>query len=88
MHGALMVCGTGSDAGKSHVVTGLCRALLRRGVLRAALLGAAARRRGRTLQASGVSFAVTRERQLDRLADLVEDHLDLTAIDRLIQESA
>lgn len=30
--GGLMVCGTSSDAGKSHVTSGLCRALARRGV--------------------------------------------------------
>jgi len=32
LRGALMVCGTASDAGKSHVVAGLCRSLHRRGV--------------------------------------------------------
>ena len=32
MRGASMVCGTTSDAGKSHVVAGLCRVLRRRGV--------------------------------------------------------
>ncbi|MCX7154501.1 MAG: hypothetical protein NT115_18870, partial [Proteobacteria bacterium] len=32
LHGALMVQGTTSDAGKSIVTTGLCRALVRRGI--------------------------------------------------------
>ena len=37
---------------------------------------------------SGLSFAAARENQLDRLADMLEAHLDLTAIDNLIKEGA
>ena len=32
LRGALLVCGTTSDAGKSFVVAGLCRLLARQGV--------------------------------------------------------
>nr|MDQ3642989.1 cobyric acid synthase CobQ [Actinomycetota bacterium] len=37
---------------------------------------------------SGLSFAAAREDQLDRLADMLEAHLDLAAIDGLIKEGA
>ena len=56
--------------------------------LRGALLGVVAERRHRALTPSTVSFAAAREAQLDRLADAVEQHLDLVTIERLIQECA
>ena len=40
------------------------------------------------IQPSGVSFAAAREAQLDRLADLLEAHLDLAAVEALIKEGA
>jgi len=40
------------------------------------------------IEPSGVSFGAAREAQLDRLADTLEAHLDLTAIDSLIKEGA
>jgi adenosylcobyric acid synthase len=39
------------------------------------------------IEPSGVSFAAAREAQFDRLADLLEAHLDLAAIDSLIKEA-
>ena len=38
------------------------------------------------IEPSGVSFAAAREAQLDRLADLLEAHLDLAAVEALIKE--
>jgi adenosylcobyric acid synthase len=55
---------------------------------RTAFLAAVAARRGRTFAPSGVSFAAAREAQFDRLADLVEDHLDMPAIEKLIAAGA
>ena len=36
---------------------------------------------------STTSFAAAREAQLDRLGDLIETHMDLAAIERLIEEA-
>ena len=55
---------------------------------RAAFLADVARRRGKGLPASGVSFAAAREAQVDRLAALVESHLDLAAVEALVEEGA
>jgi len=46
-----------------------------------------ARRGGVTYTPVPTSFAAARDAQLDRLADLLEEHLDMAAIDRLIQEA-
>jgi len=40
------------------------------------------------IEPSGVSFAAAREAKLDRLADMLESHLDLAAVEALIKEGA
>ncbi|MGW9307116.1 cobyric acid synthase [Saccharomonospora azurea] len=54
--------------------------------LRTAVLNLAARARGRSFSASGVSFARSREARLDLLGDLVERHLDVDALLALAQQ--
>ena len=51
---------------------------------RVAFLDAVATRRGKQFKSSGLSFASARESQFDHLADLVETHLDMPAVERLI----
>jgi adenosylcobyric acid synthase len=51
---------------------------------RAAFLEATATRRGKRWAPSGVSFAAAREAQIDRLADLLEAHFDLGALEALL----
>ncbi len=55
---------------------------------RSAFLAAVAARRGKRFTPSGLSFAAARETQFDRLADLVEAHLDMAAVEHLIAAAA
>ena len=56
--------------------------------LRRALLRAVAAARGRTFVAGTGAFAAQRERRLDALGDLVEQHLDTDAVLALIEHGA
>ena len=51
---------------------------------RAAFLAAVAARAGRPWTAGCVSFTTARAARFDRLADALEEHLDMAAIDHLI----
>jgi adenosylcobyric acid synthase len=55
---------------------------------RTSLLSEVARATGHLWEPSGVSFAAARERRLELLADLVEEHLDLEALHALAVDGA
>jgi adenosylcobyric acid synthase len=55
---------------------------------RAAFLTEIGRRAGKTFVSAGVSFAAARDAQFERLADLLEAHLDVHALDALIEGAA
>ncbi|HEV2770546.1 MAG TPA: cobyric acid synthase [Solirubrobacteraceae bacterium] len=56
--------------------------------LRRALLGWVARARGRDWRAGDEPFAAVRERHLDRLGDLIEEHADTEALRALLDDGA
>jgi adenosylcobyric acid synthase len=60
--------------------------LLEDDAVRAALLVGVAERRGKRFVPAGVSFAAARIARFDALADAIEDHLDMGAIERLIEQ--
>ena len=62
--------------------------LFERDGFRAAFLTEVGRRAGKTFVPAGVSFAAARDTQFERLADLLEAHLDLAALDALIEGAA
>ena len=51
-------------------------------------LSQVAKRRSRTRTPTGRSFAAARQARYDRIADAIEDHVDVQAIERLIKESS
>jgi adenosylcobyric acid synthase len=55
---------------------------------RGAFLGEVARRAGKPFVPSDVSFPAARDTLFDRLADLLEAHLDMSALDALITQGA
>jgi adenosylcobyric acid synthase len=55
---------------------------------RAAFLCEVGRRAEKTFVPAGVSFSAGREAQIDRLADALEAHLDLAALDQIVAEGA
>jgi adenosylcobyric acid synthase len=62
--------------------------LFERDRFRTAFLEDLSRRRGRDFEDGGISFDVVRQAHLDRLADLLEAHLDLAAVERIIAGGA
>lgn len=76
----------GARAG--HVFGTMWHGSLEGDSFRAALLTEVARLTGHVWEPSGVSFAAARERRLELLADLVEQHLDVAAIADLATRGA
>lgn len=77
----------GSDAGGRVRGTSL-HGLFEQDLFRSAFLKDVARQRGRRFVPAGISFAAVRQAHFDRLADLLEAHLDLAAVERIIAEGA
>jgi len=78
----------GATTGDGVILGTSLHGLFENDAFRAAFLGAVASRRGRTFTASGLEFAAARQAQFDRLADLVEAHVDMSAVERLVAAGA
>jgi len=78
--------GAGADGATAGAVMGTTlHGLFEEDGFRWAFLGAVARRRGKRWNPSGVSFTAARESQIDRLADMLEAHLDLATLETLLE---
>jgi adenosylcobyric acid synthase len=75
------------DAGARVLGTSL-HGLFEQDGFRATFLTEVGRRAGKTFVPAGVSFAAARDAQFERLADLIEAHLDVDALDAMIESAA
>jgi adenosylcobyric acid synthase len=75
----------GAQAGDGQILGTSLHGLFEEDGFRAAFLADVARRRHKTWLPTMVSFAKAREAQFDRLADMLEAHLDMTAVEALIR---
>jgi adenosylcobyric acid synthase len=77
----------GSEAAGGAVLGTSVHGVFEADGFRRRFLNAVARRAGRLWTAGDVSFAEARAARFDRLADAVEEHLDMAAVEALIDES-
>jgi adenosylcobyric acid synthase len=77
----------GSRSAGGGVVGTSVHGLFESDPFRAAFLSEVADRAGKAWTPSGVSFAALRESRFDRLADAIEEHLDVAAIDAMLEGS-
>jgi adenosylcobyric acid synthase len=76
------------DPEAPEVVGTAVHGLFEEDAFRARFLEQVATRRGKRFVAAGVSFAASRRAQFDRLADVFEAHVDMKAVQRLLEEGA
>ena len=72
-----------ADPGSGRYATSL-HGVFEEDAFRAAFLDRVARLAGKRFSPTGVSFAAARQAQFDRLADALEAHLDLAALDAVV----
>jgi adenosylcobyric acid synthase len=74
----------GVTIGDGRITGSSLHGLFESDAFRRAYLGQVAKRRHKVFEAGDLSFAGARESQIERLADLIEDHLDTDALLALI----
>ena len=81
------VAGEGAADLEAGVLGTSLHGLLESDSARATLLRMVADRRCKRFVPSGVSFAGARQARIDRLADALEEHLDLDALFRIVESA-